>query len=318
MLTINLCDIQSLGHEAAAAQIAKDDIHILIDLKGFTENARPEITALRPAPIIVNWLGYPGTLGHERLADYLISDAVVTPPDHANAYSETLALMPHCYQPNDRMRRIGATPNKSAVGLPENAFVFCSFNSMYKISPEVFDVWCDLLNKAPRSVLWLLQPSDRAAEALRREAGNRGIDPARMIFAPKLPLEQHLGRLQLADLALDTYPVNSHTTGSDALWAGVPLVTRIGETFASRVAASLLHAANLPDLVAADWNEYTAQALFLATNPNALAALKKKMAEQRDQCVLFDTRRFTQDLEWLYREMWLQFRDDSRRLIVRH
>jgi len=224
--------------------------------------------------------------------------------------------MPYSYQPNDRMRLIGPTPSKGEAGLPEGAFIFCCFNSMYKITPEVFDVWCTLLNKVQGSVLWLLQPSGRASEALVREAHIRGIEGTRLIFARKMPLTQHLGRLQLADLALDTYPVTSHTTGSDALWAGVPLITRIGATFSSRVAASLLHAANLPELVTENWSDYTERALFFAQNATALASLKERLADLRNHCPLFDTLRFTRDLESLYEAMWKQLQSGRRRPII--
>lgn len=305
-------DIRSLGHEQAAKCIADDAIDILVDLKGFTENARPEISALRPAPVVVNWLGYPGTLGHARLADYIIGDTVVTPLAHAGEYSEALALMPGCYQPNDRARVLGAVPSRKDASLPDAGFVFCSFNQAYKITPDVFDDWCQLLKEADGSVLWLLDPGVDAVSNLRREALARGVIPDRLIFAPKLPLSEHLGRLQLADLALDTYPCTSHTTGSDALWAGVPLVTRIGDTFASRVAASLLHAVEMPELVTHSREAYRELVLSLCRQPEKLAVLKTRLVEGRQTCVLFDTSRFTGNLERLYTLIWQQYRKGSR------
>lgn len=298
-------DFGALPDAAAAAQIAADEIDILIDLKGYTQDARLGITALRPAPLIVSWLGYPGTLGSARLADYIIGDPVVTPLAHAAHFSETLALMPHCYQPNDRHREIGPRPTRREAGLPEDAFVFCSFNQSYKFNPALFDRWCHLLASVPDSVLWLLRPSVPAAmHNLRREAERRGIAPQRLLFAEHRPLPAHLGRLQLADLALDTYPYGSHTTGSDALWAGVPLLTRIGDTFASRVGASLLSAVGLPELIATDWERYIALARRLAEHPAELAALRDKLARQRLTAPLFDTEAFCRDLERLYRRMW--------------
>jgi predicted O-linked N-acetylglucosamine transferase (SPINDLY family) len=306
-------DLRILSDHAAAKQIADDGIDILVDLKGHTRDSRLGISALRPAPVIVSWLGYPGTLGHERLADYIIGDPIVTPFDAADGYSETLALMPHCYQPNDRNRPISAAPPRSAEGLPENAFVFCSFNQSYKIIPEVFDIWCKLLSAVPGSVLWLLESPQGAMDNLRREARMRNIDPQRLIFAGRKPLADHLGRLQLADLALDTFPYGSHTTGSDALWAGVPLITRPGNTFACRVAASLLSAVGLPELITDTWEAYFALALELANNTPRRQDLCQRMASQRLVSPLFDTRRFTTHLERLYERVWAQHATGERK-----
>lgn len=299
-------DLRILTDEEAAAQIVEDGIDILVDLKGFTAGSRLEISSLRPAPVIVNWLGYPGTLGHPRLADYIIGDAIVTPPAHAEYFSETLALMPYSYQPNDRKRKIGKCPSRGEVGLPAKGIVFCCFNQNYKFNEKSFDVWCRLLREVPGSVLWLLEPTAPAIANLKREALMRSVGEERLIFAPYMGQEEHLGRLQLADLALDTFPYGSHTTGSDALWAGVPLVTLIGETFASRVAASLLHAVGLPELVTTGWEEYFELAKGLAFDPAVLAALKGKLARQRLTSPLFDTVRFTRDLEALYEKIWEQ------------
>jgi predicted O-linked N-acetylglucosamine transferase (SPINDLY family) len=261
-------------------------------------------------------LGYPGTLGHERLADYIIGDPIVTPLDAPEGYSETLALMPNCYQPNDRNRPISAAPPRAAEGLPEDAFIFCSFNQSYKIIPEVFELWCKLLSAVPGSVLWLLESPQGAMDNLRREARVRNIDPQRLIFAGRKPLAEHLGRLQLADLALDTFPYGSHTTGSDALWAGVPLITRPGNTFASRVAASLLTAAGLPELITDTWEAYFALALELANDATRRQDLCQRMASQRLSSPLFDTRRFTTDLEQLYERIWAQHATGERESIT--
>jgi predicted O-linked N-acetylglucosamine transferase (SPINDLY family) len=298
-------ELATLDDETAARHIAADEIDLLIDLKGHTESSRTGICARRPAPVIVNWLGYPATLGHARLADYLIGDPVVSPLEHAEQFSETLALLPHCYQPNDR-RRIGVRLSRQAAGLPEQGFVFCSFNYSYKFSAEVFAAWCALLQDVPGSVLWLLAPHESAIANLRHAATACGIDPQRLIFAPILPVQDHLARLQLADLALDTFPVTSHTTASDALWAGIPLVTRIGENFVSRVAASLLQTIGLPELVTGSLEEYFALARDLALDPARLTTLREHLAQQRLSSPLFDTERFTRHLETLYLRIWEQ------------
>ncbi len=298
-------DIRDLPHEAAARLINEDGIDVLIDLMGWTTNTRMEITALRPAPIQVSWLGYPGSVGHPRLADYLIGDPVVTPLDHADFYVETLALMPHSMQPNDRKRVVGVKPGRLEAGLPDTGFVFCSFSQSYKINPAIFNIWCKLLMEVEGSVLWLLSLTEMVRENLRREAHARGIDPARLIFAPyAASLEDHLGRLQCADLALDTFPYGSHTTGSDALWAGVPLVVCLGGTFASRVSSSLVSAAGLPELIASSDEEYFALALRLATHPDELGLIRRRLADNRLTCPLFDTSRFTRDIERLFMAMW--------------
>jgi FkbM family methyltransferase len=309
-------DISKLSDAEAALQILNDEIDILIDLKGNTGNARLGIQALRPAPIVISWLGYPATLGHERLADYIIGDPTVTPLEHAEYYSETLALMPHCYQPNDNKRPIGVAPTRTEVGLPENTFVFCTFNQAYKITPDMFDIWCRLLDAVPNSVLWLLEPHPAAQENLCREIELRGIESSRLIFAPKMEQTAHLGRLQLADLAVDTFPYTSHTTASDALWAGVPLVTKMGETFASRVAASILKTMDLAELVTTNDEDYFNVALNLAQNPEKLAAIKQKIVEQKQISPLFDTQKFARDLERLYQTIWGQELKGERKAIV--
>jgi protein O-GlcNAc transferase len=296
-------DIRALSFEDGARRIAADEIDILVDLSGLISQMRPQILALRPAPVQVNWLGYPGTLGSSRLADYMISDRTVTPQEHAAYYSEALALMPNCYQANDR-RPIAAAPSREDAGLPASGMVFCSFNQSFKITPAMFDLWSRILRAIPDSVLWLLQSSDVTRANLQREARARGLAPERLVFAPQLPPDQHLGRMQLADLALDTFPYTSHTTGSDALWAGVPLVTMIGETFPGRVAASLLRAAGLPELVTQDAESYFRVVLDLATNAARLHGLRQRLAQNRLDCPLFDAPRFARDLERLYQRMW--------------
>ncbi len=293
-------DIGALSDAQGAAQIARDGIHLLVDLKGYTTGARLGITALRPAPVIVSWLGYPGSLGHTRLADYLISDAIVTPPDSTSHFSETLALMPHCYQPVDHRRESAPPPSRVQAGLPETGFVFCSFNQTFKLNAPMSALWARLLKATPGSVLWLLDPgSVRAKANLRSFYETQGVDPARVIFAPRVSQQAHLARLSLADLALDTLPVGSHTTGSDALWAGVPMVTAPGTLFAGRVGMSLLHTVGLSELVARDLDAYFQSALGFATDAAWRARVREKLAAARSASPLFDTAGFTRDFERL-------------------
>jgi predicted O-linked N-acetylglucosamine transferase (SPINDLY family) len=299
-------DIGSLSDIEAAQKIHADGVHILIDLKGFTQATRTSILALRPAPLQVNYLGYPGTLG-DGLCDYIVTDSFVTPRASAVDYAESHAFLPHSYQPRGRHGPIGLTPTRAEVGLPERGFVFCCFNQAFKFTPAVFDVWCRLLDAVPDSVLWLLA-SPEAEGNLRNEARNRGIDGARLIFAPDLAQAEHLGRLQLADLVLDTAPYGAHTTASDALWAGTPVVTRPGATFPSRVAGSLLHAVGLPELIVEDEENYFNLAFALATQPARLAALRAKLAANRASAPLFDVRAYTLALEGLFHAMWRRHR----------
>ncbi|MEN3952051.1 tetratricopeptide repeat protein [Iodidimonas sp. SYSU 1G8] len=292
-------DIAALSDDAAAERIRADGIDVLIDLKGYTRGGRPGIFARRPAPVQVNYLGFPGTLGTDFM-DYIIADAVVIPPSLERFYAETVLRLPHCYQPNDRNRPLPPPARRADVGLPEDAFVFCSFNNAYKLTPDVFDQWCALLADVPGSVLWVLSGNTAANDNLHREAAARGIDPARLVFAGRMDLAGHLARFRCADLFLDTFPCTAHTTASDALWCGVPVVTRLGETFASRVAASILHAAGLPQLVAESADDYLALARRLATAPAELAAIRQHLEQVRMTCPLFDSKTYTRDLEDLY------------------
>ncbi len=296
-------DVRALPHAEAAAAIHADKVDILVDLKGYTIHARPEIMALRPAPVQVNYLGYPGTMG-AGFIDYIVGDHFVTPAPQADRFSESLAILPDCYQVNDRRRQRAETPARRELGLPGEAFVFCCFNQTYKLLPEVFAAWMRMLESVPGSVLWLLEWNPWVAQNLRREAAARGVDPSRLIFAPSLPLAQHLGRLSAADLFLDTLPYNAHTSASDALWAGLPLLTCAGETFASRVAASLLAAVGLPELVTHSLADYEALGLRLARAPAELAALRARLASNRATAPLFDTPRFVRHLETAYEAMW--------------
>lgn len=296
-------DLRALPDAAAARAIAGDGIDILVELKGYTLRARPGIAALRPAPVQVSYLGYPGTMG-AAFIDYLVGDRFVTPASDASHYSEKLVLLPHSYQVNDRRRAIGPAPSRAELGLPGKDIVFCSFNQVYKILPPVFDAWMRMLAAVPGSVLWLLESNPWAPQNLRREAAARGIDPQRLLFAPPVPLESHLARMRAADLFLDTFPCNAHTTASDALWTGLPLLSCAGETFASRVAGSLLRAVGMDELVTRSLEEYEALGIRLARDRDALSRLRARLAQQRETAPLFDTPRFARDLESAYEEMW--------------
>jgi predicted O-linked N-acetylglucosamine transferase (SPINDLY family) len=295
-------DITACDDAQAARAIHADGIDILIDLKGYTAGTRSMLLAYRPAPLQVSYLGYPGTLGGV-FCDYLVSDRFITPHARRADYSEALACLPHSYQPHGHAATLPATPSRAQAGLPDQGLVLCCFNQAYKFTPEVFGIWCDVLDQVPGSVLWLLK-DDRAEGNLRREAMARGIAPHRLVFAPDRPQAEHLTRLQCADLVLDTSPYNAHTTASDALWAGVPLVTCAGQTFASRVAGSLLHAVGLPELVTHHLDDYRALALALARDPGRLAALRQRLAGLRAGAALFDVAAYTRDLESLYTAMW--------------
>ncbi|HWA42792.1 MAG TPA: tetratricopeptide repeat protein [Hypericibacter adhaerens] len=301
-------DLGALDHRRAAERIAADEVDILVELTGHTSGTRLEIAALRPAPIQVAWLGFPGTIG-SRYHDYILADRTVAPPADARYFSERLVWLPDSYQPNDETRTIAAEPaSRREVGLPDDAFVFCSFNQGYKIEPVMFGLWMELLKALPQAVLWLWRPNDMSDENLRREAAERGVDPARLHFGLRLPKEQHLRRLQLADLALDTRIYNGHTTTSDALWAGLPVVALEGRHFASRVSASLLRAIGLPELVAGSLDAYRDLALELARHPRKLAALRARLAANRTAAPLFDSARFARGLEAAYSAMMSRLR----------
>lgn len=298
-------DLHDCSVSETAERVRADAIDLLIDLSGWTADGRPEALALRCAPVQVNWLGYAGTIGHPRLADYLLGDPVVTPLSQAPYYTETIAHLPHCYLPADSTIAIGRPPSRRDAGLPAEGFVFCSFNNSYKFNPQVFDLWCRLLRESDGSYLWLSQPAGSAQERLRREVQVRGVDPARLIFASRVESRvAHLTRLQLADLALDPFPYNSHSTGVDILWAGVPMVALLGDTFPGRVGASLLQAAGLGELIAGSPDEYYELALALARHPERLRELRMKLAEEKRRCPLFDMPRFVGSLEEVYFGMW--------------
>lgn len=295
--------IADLSDAEAARRIAAEDVAIAVDLKGWTTGARPQVMAPRPAPVTAHWLGHPGTIGASWI-DYAIVDPVVAPPGSEAEFTERLVRLPHCYQPNDRQRAIGAVPARAQAGLPEDAFVYCCFNQAFKINRAIFALWMDLLRATPHAVLWLKDDNRWATAALKEHARCAGIDPVRLVFGVSLPLADHLARLSLADLALDCAPYGSHTTASDALWAGVPQIAYWGDTFAARVSASLVTAIGLPELIVRSPEEYRAVAIHLANDRGALGRIRDRLAANRLTTPLFDSRLFARDLEAGYQAMW--------------
>jgi predicted O-linked N-acetylglucosamine transferase (SPINDLY family) len=297
-------DVRPIGDGEAARLLADMAIDIAVDLKGFTDDARPQILAYRPAPVQVSWLGYPGTMGADHI-DYIVADRTVIPPGEEAFYAEKIVRLPDSYQSNDRERPIAARiPTRAEAGLPGAGFVFCSFNNNWKITPRMFGVWMQLLRRVDGSVLWLLEGHPAVPGNLRREAAQRGVDPRRLVFAPRLRLDTHLARHSLADLFLDTLPCNAHTTASDALWAGLPVLTQLGTTFAGRVAASVLDAVGLPELIVQGDAAYFDTAVALATDAARLADIRARLARNRLCAPLFDADRFRHHLEAAYVEMW--------------
>jgi predicted O-linked N-acetylglucosamine transferase (SPINDLY family) len=297
-------DVKPLDDDALAALIRRLEIDILVDLGGHTQGARLDVFARRPAPVQVNYLGYPGTLGAPFI-DYILADRIVIPPEHFGHYCEKVAWLPHCFQANDDAKAIAdPAPARAELGLPQDGFVFCCFNNSYKITPELFAIWMRLLENIPGSVLWCAAADPAASANLRREAQRHGVAAERLVFAARRPLADYLASYWRADLFLDSFCYNAGTTASDALWAGLPVLTRPGATFASRMAASLLHAAGLPELVARDDADYERIALELATRPQRLAELRSRLQRNRLSCPLFDTARFARDLEAVYTAMW--------------
>jgi predicted O-linked N-acetylglucosamine transferase (SPINDLY family) len=309
-------DIRSLSETEAAAKIHSCAIDILLDLTGFTQTSRSGIAALRPAAISINWLGFPGTMGSFKdgtpLFDYMLSDRFITPAAAAQDYAETLALLPDCYQANDRLRPVGTTPSRASCQLPANSFVFCCFNQSFKISEEVFALWMRLLQAKPDSVLWLLECNIWAKQNLLSVAETHGITADRLIFAARVSIADHLARHVHADLFLDTQPYNAHTTASDALWMGVPLLTCAGDTFAARVAGSLLHAIDLNELITYTLQDYENKALYFLDNPQALLAIRQKLQRNKTDSALFDTPLFARSLEAIYQRLWQQRLDAAQ------
>jgi predicted O-linked N-acetylglucosamine transferase (SPINDLY family) len=296
-------DMRGNSFERIAQRVREQQIDILIDLKGATHDTTLPVFACRPAPLQVSWLGFPGTTGASYI-DYLIGDRVVTPLENAHHFKERIAQMPHCYQPNDGLRVRPQGSRRSEWGVPEDALLLCGFHQAYKITPAVFDVWCSLLRAQPRAVLWLLKWNLNVQQQLVAEAAARGIAADRLVFAPLISADDHLRRLSCADVFLDTWPCNAHTTASEALWVGVPVVTLMGQTFAQRVAASLLEAVKLPQLVTHSPAEYEAKVASLMNDSPARQDLRIHLQGQCAQSPLFDGQRFAHDLEALLSRMW--------------
>jgi predicted O-linked N-acetylglucosamine transferase (SPINDLY family) len=293
------------------AKLSRDlNIDIAVDLKGFTQDARTGIFSYRAAPIQVNYLGYPGTMGADYI-DYIIADKTLIPLESQSCYSEKVIYLPDSYQVNDRKRTIlDRQFTRQELGLPENGFIFCCFNNNFKILPATFASWMRILKAVEGSALWLFQDNPWVVDNLKKEASNHGIDGSRLVFAERMPLSEHLARHQQADLFLDTAPYNAHTTASDALWTGLPVLTLMGRSFASRVAASLLNAIGLPELITNTQEEYEALAIELAMNPKKLADIKLKLAHTRLTTPLFDTPLFTKNLESAYTKMYERYQND--------
>ena len=302
-------DIDPLAYRAAAELIHRDEIDVLVDLKGYTTGARLEIVSHRPAPIQIAYLGFPGTTGMDSI-DYLIADETIIPASERKHYTEGIIYMPWTYQITDDRQPVDTAPRSRAEhGLPDDGVCFVSFNQPYKIDDEVFAVWMDILAATPGSVLWLLDYTRTSSDALRHHARERGIEEARLIFAPKVRKPAHLSRLQLADIGLDTLVYNGHTTTSDCLWAGVPVITRPGRSFASRVASSLLRACDLPELVTDSLEAYRDLAITLAHDPGRLKDIKQRIAEGRESAHLFDTQGFMQHYERALEIVWREYQE---------
>jgi predicted O-linked N-acetylglucosamine transferase (SPINDLY family) len=302
-------DVQQESNREVAALARRNGVDIAVDLNGYTEHARTGIFAHRAAPVQINYLGYPGTMGAPFM-DYIVSDKTVIPETHRQHFSEKMIYLPHAFMVNDNTRAISDGPlTRAAFGLPETGFVFCCFNNNNKIFPEEFDLWMGLLKQIDGSVLWLRRANQWAVGNLRTEAQARGIDPDRLIFAEMLPFPEHLARHRLADLFLDTFNYNAHSTASEALWAGLPIVTRRGQGFPARVAASLLTAVEVPELITETANEYEALAVSLATDPDRLTGIKAKLQQNRETTSLFDTERFTRHLEAAFQQAYQRFSD---------
>ena len=300
-------EVRGETDEAVAKRLREMEIDIAVDLAGHTTYSRPLILAHRPAPVQINYLGFPGTMGVDYM-DYILADDFVIPPESRQFYTEQVIYLPDCFQANDNQKRISPKqPLRTQVGLPDSGFVFCSFNTPYKCNPVMFDVWMRLLQAVEGSVLWVLAGSSIAENNLRLESAKRGVDPARLVFAFRMNYSDHLARLQLADLFLDTLPFNAGTTASDALWAGVPLVTCAGESFAARMAGSLVRAVGLPELITKSLPDYEALAFRLATTPDLLGEIKARLAQNRTTFPLFDTERFCRNLESAYVSMWQRY-----------
>lgn len=298
-------DVDGRADREIAEVIRELEIDILVDLNGFTQNSRTPVLAQRPAPIQVSYLGFAGTMGAAYF-DYIVADQTVLPPEHAQFYSEKIAWLPNTYMASDNKRIIAAhTPTRRECGLPDNAFVFCCFNQSFKITPDVFRIWTKLLKAIDQSVLWLSSAEAVAVSNLRHQAEQSGVSAERLVFAPRVAdMSEHLARQRQADLFLDTLPYNAHTTANEALWVGLPVLTRIGNAFHGRVAASLLRAVGLSELIASSAEDYEARAIELANNPASLSAFRQRLESNRLVAPLFDTKHFTRHIEAAYAAMY--------------
>jgi predicted O-linked N-acetylglucosamine transferase (SPINDLY family) len=294
-------DVAREADDTVVKRIEEADLDILVDLKGYTLGARTNILAQRPCAIQVNWLGYPGTMGADFI-DCLITDPFIVPQEHQHFYSEQIIYLSHCWQCNDRSRPQIEPLDRTEYRLPENAFVYCCFTQSVKITPDIFARWMSLLKLVPASVLWLAEDNRWATEHLIKRAQQHGIAPDRLVFSPRLPFAQHLARYRAADLALDTFPYTSHSTASDALWSGCPIVALCGETFAARVSGSILTHANLPELITYSLDEYEALASRLATDARFRNDIRLRVAQCRAS-PLFDAESFTRDIEGIYERL---------------
>jgi predicted O-linked N-acetylglucosamine transferase (SPINDLY family) len=304
--------IDAIGDEEAAQRIRTDEIDILVDLHGQTLGARANLLAYRPAPIQITYLGLPATTGLPCI-DYVVADRFLIPEDAAANYSERPLYMPDVYQVSDRKRRVTALPSRADVGVPDDKFVFCSFNNNFKYTPEMFAVWMNILERVPGSVLWLLSDNPWAEANLRRQAGERGLDSQRLLFAGRVAPELYLARFAAADLFLDTYPFNAGTTANDALWMGLPVLTQTGPTFASRMAGALLTCAGLDELITYNLRDYEDKAVALATAPGELRRLKERLREVKALGSLFDTPRFVRHLEGHFKRLVAELSSEARR-----
>ena len=297
---IRVIDVRNMPDQEVAALARSLQLDIAVDLKGFTHDCRPGIFAMRAAPAQVSYLGYPGTMGAQYM-DYLIADRTLVPEGSQQHYTEKIVYLPNSYQVNDSRRSVAERAfTREELELPASGFIYCCFNNTYKITPEVFTIWMRILTQVGGSILWLLEDTPSGPVNLRREASLRGIDPQRLVFAKRMPSAEHLARQRVADLFIDTWPYNAHTTASDALWVGLPVLTCMGEAFAARVAASLLNATQLPELITTDPAHYESLAIGLARQPAVLAAIRQRLLDSRLSCPLFDARLFTTHIEAAY------------------
>ena len=300
-------NITAMNDDDAANLIRRDGIQILVDLNGYTREGRVKLVARRPAPVIVNWLGFPGTMGSP-VHNYIVADDWIIPPESEKYYTEKVLRLP-CYQPLARHRSVAPKrPTRAEAGLPEDAMVYCCFNGTHKITRFTFERWMMILASVPGSVLWLLSSTPEADERLKGYAAEQGIDPSRILFAGKLANPYHLARYPLADLFLDTTPYGAHTTASDALWMGLPVLTLSGRGFASRVCGSLVRSAGIPELITHTAEEFTQLAITLGQDRAMLASFRERLAKEHDSCILFDMQLLVSRMEGLYAQMWQEYR----------